>query len=293
MLNRVYTILIVSKGSKAPRALQLSGRAILSALVVLLLSMAGFFALFRSHQDLAAKAERLAELELENREYKEDLASLNSQLQNLLYQLAELEEFEREVRAIVGNDDDRISSRGTLAGRYGARAELGESNAEALIRYLQETVPQKAEELNVLRAEAEQYRAKLDATPDIWPVKGRITSSFGWRKSPFSMKRQFHQGIDIGAKAGTTVVAAADGVVREARYRAGWGNRIVIDHGEYMTCYAHLRKMHVKAGATVKKGERIGEVGSTGYSTGPHLHFEIHKSGNPVNPLDLLAKEAS
>lgn len=288
MKDRVYTILIVSKGSKAPRALQLSGRAILSLLVIVLLSAAGVFALFCSHRVLAAKAERLAALESENKTYKQDMEELNGQLRRLLYQLAELEAFEKEVREIVGSDD-RLSSRGSLAGRSSIRPELLQAgNAAALVQYLQHTVPQKAEEMNMLLSEAEQYRAKMAATPDIWPVRGRITSSFGWRKSPFSLRRQFHQGIDIGASSGTTVVAAADGVVKEARYQTGWGNRIVIDHGEYTTYYAHLRKMHVKTGTAVSKGEKIGEVGSTGYSTGPHLHFEIHSRGQAVDPLDFL-----
>ena len=122
-----------------------------------------------------------------------------------------------------------------------------------------------------------------------WPVTGTITSPFGWRKSPFSGSPEFHQGLDIGANMGTTVTAAAAGTIISAGWYGGYGNYILIDHGGGMsTGYGHLSRIFVSSGQQVQRGQAIGAVGSTGASTGPHLHFEVRISGKPVDPTAYL-----
>jgi murein DD-endopeptidase MepM/ murein hydrolase activator NlpD len=122
-----------------------------------------------------------------------------------------------------------------------------------------------------------------------WPVTGTITSPFGWRSNPFGGAPEFHQGLDIGAPSGTTVTAAAAGTVIMAQWYGGYGNYILIDHGGgYSTGYGHLSAIYVSRGQTVARGQAIGAVGSTGYSTGPHLHFEIRINGKPVDPAPRL-----
>lgn len=114
----------------------------------------------------------------------------------------------------------------------------------------------------------------------VWPAPGRITSSYGWRR------REFHNGIDIGAPYGSSVLAARGGTVVFAGWRGGYGNCVVLDNGGGMeTWYAHLSAILVSTGRTVARGDVLGRVGSTGNSTGPHLHFEVHIGGKPVNPL--------
>ena len=131
-----------------------------------------------------------------------------------------------------------------------------------------------------------------------WPTPGftRVTSNYGWRICPFH-GREFHPGIDIGRKGdgtpidGAAIVATADGEVIYAGYRGGYGNTVLIDHGNgVVTLYAHQRSGGIKVGVgeKVKKGERIGTVGSTGYSTGPHLHFEVRVNGSAKNPMSYL-----
>lgn len=120
------------------------------------------------------------------------------------------------------------------------------------------------------------------------PVSGTITSRYGVNES---VRDHTHKGIDIGAPNGTTIVAPADGVVKSASYCGGYGNLIVIDHGEGVeTYYGHCSKIYVSAGQTVTTGEAIGAVGSTGHSTGNHLHFEVRLDGNQVNPQEYLYK---
>jgi murein DD-endopeptidase MepM/ murein hydrolase activator NlpD len=123
----------------------------------------------------------------------------------------------------------------------------------------------------------------------IWPVSGYITSPYGYRKSPFSGSRQFHSGLDIGSPMGTPVRAAMAGRVSAVAYDEILGNYAVVSHHSgYRTLYGHMSVVRVKSGAYVGTGERIGDVGSTGLSTGPHLHFTVYKSGITVNPRTLM-----
>ncbi len=123
----------------------------------------------------------------------------------------------------------------------------------------------------------------------IRPASGRLSSGFGYRVHPISKRRRLHAGIDIAAPTGTPIVAAAPGVVISAGWRGGYGNTVVLDHGGGLsTLYGHCSRLLVKAGQRVTQGQRIALMGSTGYSTGPHLHFETRINGKPVNPLSRM-----
>jgi len=131
------------------------------------------------------------------------------------------------------------------------------------------------------------HKELIESTPTIMPVEGGyISSYFGYRSDPFTQKRTFHHGIDISAQRGTPVYATADGVVHESTTRSiGFGRLITVDHGHgFTTYYGHLHKIHVKSGQQVKRGQIIGEVGSSGRSTGTHLHYEVRKYGVKKNP---------
>jgi len=121
------------------------------------------------------------------------------------------------------------------------------------------------------------------------PTGGPITSGFGSRFHPILKRRRLHAGIDFGGGYGAPVYAAAEGTVISASTLGGYGNTIIIDHGSGMsTVYAHLSKIHVRSGSRVRRGQKIGAIGSTGLSTGPHLHFEIRRNGKAINPASYL-----
>ncbi|OCB78101.1 M23 family metallopeptidase [Flavobacterium crassostreae] len=140
---------------------------------------------------------------------------------------------------------------------------------------------------------AQEKDKLLSAIPAIQPVKNenlkRMASGFGYRTDPFTKARKMHEGMDFTANTGTPIYATGDGVVARADNTAsGYGNHVVIRHGYgYETLYAHLSKYNCRAGKRVKRGDIIGYVGSTGRSEGPHLHYEVHKDGKVVNPLNF------
>jgi murein DD-endopeptidase MepM/ murein hydrolase activator NlpD len=122
-----------------------------------------------------------------------------------------------------------------------------------------------------------------------YPVRGRLSSPYGWRSDPINGQRRFHAALDLAANTGTPVGAPMDGRVSTVGLNSVYGKYIILSHtGGFQTLYAHLNTVSVAQGSYVSRGTKIGEVGSTGYSTGPHLHFAIYKNGKPVNPLEYL-----
>jgi murein DD-endopeptidase MepM/ murein hydrolase activator NlpD len=133
---------------------------------------------------------------------------------------------------------------------------------------------------------------RLDSTPSVWPVRGWVTSGFGVRTSPFTGSRKFHEGIDIAARLGNPVYSTADGMVLFAGAKSGYGKVVFVDHGYGVsTRYGHLSGIDVTAGQRIQRGEIVGRVGSTGRSTGPHLHYEVLVAGVPVNPYSYILLE--
>ncbi len=181
---------------------------------------------------------------------------------------------------------------------YDQKAEMmAESSANAK-RLLAIAAAEEAESSRIERELANHSGSGKYNGTMAWPVPGfyNVTSSFGWRIHPIFKTKKFHTGIDIGKNGGqsidgASIVAAGDGEVIYAGARNGYGNTVMIDHGDgVVTLYAHQQSggIKVSVGQSVKKGERIGTVGMTGYSTGPHLHFEVRVNGNPVNPMGYL-----
>lgn len=129
------------------------------------------------------------------------------------------------------------------------------------------------------------------STPSLWPVQGWVTSDFGSRISPLSGMPKFHEGVDIAAPYGSVIYAPADGKISFAGSKGGYGNALVLDHGYGVsTMYAHTSAFYVKEGDKVKRGQMLAAVGSTGSSTGPHLHYEVHVDGVPTDPMKFVLK---
>jgi murein DD-endopeptidase MepM/ murein hydrolase activator NlpD len=141
---------------------------------------------------------------------------------------------------------------------------------------------------------AQKVHSNLAKRPAIWPATGRLTSTFGYRYHPFNGLRLMHEGLDIANNIWTPIYATADGQVKEVSSWTHFGNMVKISHdsnGEYVTLYEKKKKAAVTQGQAIKRGDVIGYMGNTGRSTGPHLHYEVHRNGRPINPLQFIVPE--
>ena len=180
----------------------------------------------------------------------------------------------------------------SLGGPLSDNAEvLGVENLDDQLLKLSERLKQREAELSILDQVLVGVYTEQGATPVGAPiVKGWMSSPFGERVDPISGKRAWHEGMDFAGAKGSDVVAVANGVVVFAGQRAGYGKLIEISHGkELRTRYGHHQELLVHAGQSVKRGDVIGRMGSSGRSTGPHVHFEVLKSGKPVNPAPYVS----
>lgn len=268
--------------------------SVISISAILMAAFLIFNNIYSSHISLEKEYnDRIAEinnLEEENRKKETELSKLKSHTKELYEKtnevedkLAEIEKLQRQVEKIAGI---KSPSRG---GRIDDDIPIEALEPTEEIQVLKEVLENKEKELLVFIDDLEKRFEYLETVPDLWPTKGRLTSTFGNRKNPFGRGVRFHYGIDIANSIGTDIWAAGSGKVVFSGYKSGLGGTIIIEHNnEYTTVYGHNSKLLVNEGDNVEKGQVISKMGSTGRSTGSHLHFEIHKNGKPIDPLTIL-----
>ncbi len=229
--------------------------------------------------------------------YSKDYLTINQDIKSLKEKMIEMQDLEGKIRAEYGFDPTKSYFSKQNQDALTALQEKDKVIASTLkveetketVELLKEAVPEKKESLNELIKLIEDKNETLSSVPSIYPTVGRFTSRFGYRKDPFTRRTKFHDGLDIANTYGTPLYATADGVVTFSGKRSGYGNVIQINHGNgYETVYGHNSKNIVKARDFVKKGQLIGYMGSSGRSTGPHLHYEVRINGKPVNPINYL-----
>ena len=241
----------------------------------------------RAVRDRKAVASRVAAVQADLQRAQTELAAQELAQEHAKSQLAALAD---ERRNLVALADGERRHKATEVAEMENLSAAEEAELEQLIQ----------ERQRQLEAEREAQRRAAGLAGVIpppssnggsfsWPVSGTITSPYGWRSNPFGGAPDFHPGLDIAAPMGTTVTAAASGTVILAQWYGGYGNFIMIDHGNGVASgYGHLSAIYVSNGQQVQKGQAIGAVGSTGHSTGPHLHFEVRVNGKTVDPAPRL-----
>lgn len=239
-------------------------------------------------EDLAARRAMLERIAERDRSMFENYRTLQRQVEErklaqdaVVKEIASLEGRQREEAAAL----DKV-----LDEKQSVLAELNKDHA-SLARELDQLEAQSARlesQIRSFQSSGQGFRTPPKGKL-LMPTNGRMGSGFGMRMHPILRYKRMHNGIDIGAASGTPIRAAAAGRVMTASSMRGYGNTVVLDHGGGMsTLYAHCSRLKVRAGQTVKQGEVIALVGSTGLSTGPHLHFEVRINGRPVNPRNYL-----
>ncbi|HHV30630.1 M23 family metallopeptidase [Acetivibrio mesophilus] len=188
---------------------------------------------------------------------------------------------------IDGNMNNVTAAR---SGLRDDRAFINDVNKlKGILDKLEEINGDDTDILNDLNQTQSKLKDYIDSIPTLWPASGRISSNFGSRSDPFNFSEKKHEGIDIAADSGTIIKASASGKVTLSDWYGNYGKCIIIDHGYGLsTLYGHCLTLLVEEGQTVNKGDKIATVGSTGRSTGPHLHFEVRLNGVPTDPLQYL-----
>lgn len=208
----------------------------------------------------------------------------------------------QEQQRIAENKKESLANLKQEQGEKKQQISVASSRQKIVLQQVQQDRASVEKALDDLEAESNKIAAELrkligsdnssyGTGKMVWPAPGysRITSAYGWRRHPILRTNRLHTGMDIGAPMGSNVVAADDGKVIESGWRGGYGRVVMINHGNNtVTLYAHLSKSIVGVGDVVKKGQIIANVGSTGWSTGPHLHFEVRKNGDTVNPAGYI-----
>lgn len=305
-IEKEYTIRISSNDGQDVRSIHLPARwvrcgvASVVAGALLLVGACGY-STYTSYslREEAAQADRLREV---NNIQQEQLLQLSKKADNLQSQLSELGQMEMELRQITGVEsggtDDALQGNGGDSTHDGQGGPVNQSlkieNVSAVLDDIEQRLSVRKESLQQLKEAMKEQQTLVEGdleapsvtTPSSWPTTGDVSSPYGLRWGG----SDFHPGIDIANDYGTPIVATADGVVTDAGWNAGgYGNMVDIDHGNgYVTRYAHAQAVAVTPGQYVRRGQVIAYMGSTGYSTGPHVHYEVRINGKAVNPAGYL-----
>lgn len=299
--KREYTLMVVPHHGQSVRSIRIPMIAVKYTLLLLCLFMVFVVGSFINYRYTVSTANE-EKAELENFRQKsgnqvqeiEELAKKTTALQSDMERLNSLD---AELRRIVNNEDPANTSRAglvrpsvTYTGQIEPSIQPDINNIKNVVSNLQTAISVREQSLVALKQELLTKQARLAATPSILPTNGNVTSRFGWRNSPIGRGNEYHPGIDFANNIGTPIVATADGqVVKSSDIGDGYGKMVQIDHGNgIVTIYGHNSQLLVQVGQIVKKGQRIAALGNTGYSTGPHCHYEIRINGTAVDPVNFF-----
>lgn len=300
--ERALQIILVDRRWARARTVTIRAQHVVAGAILLMLSMVILSTLFSLLTVRAATQLPLPfvsdvialvtrdQVERKEQYVRDNVLAVTRKLGEVQAQLLRLDILGERVAKAAGIRPEEFRFR-ELPGRGGALGSpMSFNDLEAELQGLTRSVEQRADYLSVVESELRAQQVRRALLPESQPVAdGYIGSGFGWRTDPFTGEMTRHDGIDFAAPPGTPIHAAAGGVVVVAEHHAVWGNVVEIDHGKgLMTRYAHASRLNVGAGALVKRGQKIAEVGTTGRSTGPHLHFEVHNQGIAQNPSRFL-----
>jgi murein DD-endopeptidase MepM/ murein hydrolase activator NlpD len=276
-MREYITIIIAHHEGKPPKTIRIR-KSHIKAFGIFVLAFVAF-SIFSHLTSLKFLSER-QEIKAEKRKLAREIETVVSKKQEIEKEKELLNSKLKSLEDKLLLVEDYLSKRGVIKGSLpmgGASA----NKASYDLFYLQ-----------FLEERADYLLTSIRGIPLGYPVYGKITSHIGWRKNPFGGGYEFHSGIDITAPYGSKVRATADGVVVLAGWYGDYGKTVIIRHPSgYLTLYAHLSQIDVKEGQRVKAGDVVGRVGSTGRSTGPHLHYEVIKDNKPIDPSKFLAWE--
>ncbi|BBI35345.1 M23 family metallopeptidase [Cohnella abietis] len=324
--HKKFTFMVIPDANSSVIRFQLSALILISGIAVIIALIAGCIAAFLIYRGSSGQIGQLKhqlssasvdyERIIDNKskhidELQTNLIDLSEQAKTISTHMNDLKSLESQLKEMVGIDagdsrakaahtqeEDSYSGQFSMDGGTGGEDRpVTEEEMKLLLDQTRDEFLNLGEELETMKPELEFTKSQvakqqklIAVTPTIWPTDSRkITSTFGIRKDPFKRRATYHAGLDIGANIGEPIYAAANGTVIEAGRSPSHGNNVLISHSNGLqTHYSHMSKIITTVGAKVSKGDIIGEIGSTGRSTGPHLHYEVILNGEHVDPLPYL-----
>jgi len=301
MAQRFYTVLILPDATSPARKFHLN-RAILTALsAVTALAVLAFAFVLYQYVNLNLRMLEMKQL----RQEVSDRNVLAAKVGELEGELTRLRELDRKLRVVAGLDAgeapgaklaqggaETLSQAALLEAVRKSPGRLGDWVGRDLEALGQE-ISSRERSFRQLKDLLEAKRSVLASTPTIWPVRGLITAGYGYRLSPFTGQREMHEGLDIAAPFGSPILATAEGIVSFVGPLGSFGTVVFLNHGHGLTTfYAHASSTRVKEGQPVKRGQIVAFVGTSGRTTGPHVHYEVQINGATVNPLKYIIDPA-
>lgn len=320
-----YTLLIIPNETGLTRRLSLPKGVFFGMLLLAFIVVGGVTGITLEYVNLRAQISDYDRLKAENSNIRSEAVALAERLEKVQSTLTQVDNFSDQVRAVVQSEpgpkkksavlqNSADSTQGNIEPAIGPLSKeefaalktqqedpsarpagvvkhdnLEFKNIFARLSDIQVQGEQQAKDLSMLLGDLQAYRKQLDATPTISPVKGWVTSMFGFRTSPFLRKEKMHWGLDIAAPMGSPIRSAGNGTIVKVGHVEDYGKFVEVSHGYgLVTRYAHAQAIHVKVGDKVKKGTTLGAVGMTGRTTGPHLHYEIELNGRRVDPSTYI-----
>ena len=254
-----------------------------------------FVLLTQGIYDIRGNISKLREMRaLHERVAEQDLAlyQLHAKFEGLVAEVERLRAMDHRVKSLATVNESLRIGGGAIGGAEtpeGSAAHRLDRLLDLEFDRMRKAMLVDVKVLDLIGENLDSRRLILESVPRGWPIRGMLSSGFGVRTSPFTETPVFHHGLDIVARFGTPVLASASGTVVKSGFEALLGNVVVVDHGSgYRSVYAHLSERTVEEGAFVARGDAVGKVGSTGRTTGPHLHYEVRVNGLPVNPARYL-----
>jgi murein DD-endopeptidase MepM/ murein hydrolase activator NlpD len=295
-----FNILVFGQKTSKTRHLRIHKKTFKVGLYLLAFGLLSTIFFFCDYIQVRKKGFELTQLRQETEQQRSKIHFFSSKIEDLERQLSRLKDFDKKIRIIANLEKGQETT--SLMGMGGpspsdVREKLKAQNDDTgLVQQMRTDVDRlkseamsREDSLSELEKLLQTKKEMLIHTPSIWPVHGWVTSGFGFRINPFTGLNQMHEGLDISNRLGTPVIAPADGIISDTGKDFSYGNAVAVSHGFGVTTrFYHLSKILVSAGQKVKRGDRIAEVGTTGKSTGPHLHYEVRVNGVSVNPTRYI-----
>jgi murein DD-endopeptidase MepM/ murein hydrolase activator NlpD len=295
-----FNILVFGQKTSKTRNFRIHKKTFKIGLYLLAFAILSTIFFFCDYIQVRKKTFELNKLRQETQEQRSKIHFFSSKIEDLEKQLSKLKDFDKRIRIIANLEKGQETTSFMGMGgpspsdiREKLKAEKDEKGLVQQMRADVERLKSEAisqeESLSDLEKLLQTKKDVLVHTPSVWPTMGWVTSGFGFRINPFTGLTQMHEGIDISNRVGTPVIATGDGIISDIGNDWAHGKILAISHGFGMiTRYSHLNKVLVRVGQKVKRGDKIAEVGMSGKTTGPHLHYEVRLNGIPVNPMRYI-----